>query len=147
MNTNGRVRTDEPNVAASFAGLSHDVIELAELQAELFALDVKDTSQTARTAFILSAAGIVVLLGSIPVALVTFAMVLIEQLGWSNAAGYGTATAAGILLGAGILAAAWARFRRSVITLHRSRDELRRNVAWVKASLRNRAQPNPAEPD
>ncbi len=63
MNTNGRVRSEEPNVAASFAGLSHDVIELAELQAELFALEVKDTSQSARTALVLSAAGIIVQLG------------------------------------------------------------------------------------
>ena len=145
MNTNGRVNGEEPNVVASFAGLSHDVIELAELQAELFALDVKDTSQGARTALLLSAAGILVLLGSIPVALVTIAVLLVEQFGWSNAAGFGAATAVGILLGAGILAAAWARFRTSLVTLHRSRDELRRNIAWVKTSLRNRAQPNPTE--
>ena len=45
MSTNGRARNNEPNVAASFSELTHDVIELAELQAQLFALDVKNTSR------------------------------------------------------------------------------------------------------
>ena len=35
MNSNGRVREEEPNVATSFSELAHDVIELAELQAQL----------------------------------------------------------------------------------------------------------------
>ncbi len=145
MSTNGRARNNEPNVAASFSDLAHDVIELTELQANLFALDVKDTSRSTRTALILGVSGVVVLLGTIPVALVSLAALLIEQLGWSNAAGFGAATLVGVLLGAGILAAAWSRFRTSAVTLHRSRDELRRNIAWVKSSLRNRAQLNPAE--
>jgi hypothetical protein len=32
-----------------------------------------------------------------------------------------------------------------VVTMQRSREEFNRNVAWVKSSLRMRAQSNPAE--
>lgn len=145
MSTNGETRASEPNVAASFAGLSHDVIELAELQAELLALDVKDTSQSARTAIILSAVGIAVLLGSVPVGLVTMAVALIELRDWSHVAGFGAATIVGVLLSAVILATAWTQLRSGVVTLHRSQEEFRRNIAWIKSSLRSRAQRNPTE--
>lgn len=145
MSTTDETRTSGPNVAASFAGLSHDVIELAELQAELLALDVKDTSQSAQSAILLSVVGIAVLLGSVPVALVTLAVALVELRHWSHVAGFGAATLAGILLSSIILAAAWTQLRTGVVTLHRSREEFRRNIAWIKSSLRSRAQRNPAE--
>jgi hypothetical protein len=145
MSSDGQTRNSEPNVAASFAGLSHDVIELAELQAELLALDVKDTSQGARSALILSAVGIAVLLGSVPVGLITLAVALIEQRGWSHIAGFGAATVVGVLLSTVILATAWTQLRAGVVSLHRSQEEFRRNIAWIKSSLRSRAQRNPAE--
>lgn len=145
MSTNGRARTDKPNVATSFGDLAHDVIELTELQAELLAMDVRDTSRSVRLGVVLGAAGIVLFLGSVPVLLAALAYLLIEQRGWSHAAGFGAATLVGLLLSGGVLGAAWWRLRTSVVTLHRSRDELRRNISWVKSSLRNRAQPNPTE--
>jgi hypothetical protein len=145
MSTNGQSRNESPNVATSFAGLTHDVIELAELQAQLLALDVKSTSQKARTSFILVAVGVCMLLGTVPIALVTVAELLVQQFGWSRAAGFATATLLGVLLAAGILGAAWSRFRAGVVTMQRSREEFNRNIAWVKSSLRSRAQENPVE--
>jgi hypothetical protein len=145
MSTNGQSRNDSPGVATSFAGLTHDVIELAELQAQLLALDMKSTSRKARTSLVLIVIGVCVLLGTVPVALMTFAELLIQQFGWSNAAGFASATLLGVLLAAGILGAAWARFRAGVVTMQRSREEFNRNIAWVKSSLRNRAQENPVE--
>lgn len=145
MSTNGRARTDKPNVATSFGDLAHDVIELTELQAELFATDVRDTSRSVRLGVALGAAGVVLFLGSVPVLLAAVAYLLIEQRGWSHAAGFGAATFVGLLLSGGVLAAAWRWLRMSVVTLHRSRDELKRNIAWVKSSLRNRAPSNSTE--
>ncbi len=44
MNTNGRARITEPNVATSFSDLTHDVIELAELQTQLLGQDLKKSA-------------------------------------------------------------------------------------------------------
>src|SRR4051812_4411783 len=92
MITNGRVREKEPNVAASFSELTHDVIELAELQTQLFTLDIKNTTQKTRTSLVLAIVGSCFLLGSIPVALIAIAQVFIEQLEWSRAAAFAVAT-------------------------------------------------------
>jgi hypothetical protein len=145
MNTNGRTRNDEPSMATSFAGLTHDVIELAELQAQLLALDVKSTSQKARISLVLAVSGICILLGTVPVALFTLAELLNGPAGWSRPAAFGMATLVGVLVSGGILVAAWLRMRSGIVTMQRSRDELNRNIAWIKSSLRNRAQGNPAE--
>jgi hypothetical protein len=145
MSTNGQSRKESPGVATSFAGLTHDVIELAELQAQLLALDVKSTSQKARTSLVLVVIGVCVLLGTTPVALLTFAELLIQQFGWSRAASFASATLLGALLAAGILGAAWARFRAGVVTIQRSREEFNRNIAWVKSNLRTRAHENSGE--
>lgn len=143
MRTNGRPQTDKPNVADSLGGLTHDVIELAELQAQLFALDVKESTQSTRTALVLAIVGVCVLLGSIPVVLIALAELLVQQLNWSAAVSYGVATLVGIVISVVLLLTAWARFRSGIVTMKRSREELSRNVTWVKSSLRRRATAAP----
>jgi hypothetical protein len=145
MNTNGHVRTNEPDVAASFADLTHDVIELAELQTKLLKLDVKETSQKAQTSAILAVAGACVLLGTIPVLLCTVAYLLIEFAQWPHWAGFGVATLVGLVIGGGVLAAAYAKFKNGIGSMERSSEELRRNIEWVKSSLRSRCHTNPVE--
>ncbi len=140
MIVNGRQRTPMPDVAGSVSGLTHDVIELSELQAKLFMLDVKKTSQRTRTCLILAVIGICVLLGSIPVALLALAELLIEQLAWSRAAALGVATLVGLALSAIFAGAAYSILRSGLLSLQRSREELKRNIAWVKSMLRERQQ-------
>jgi uncharacterized protein YqgC (DUF456 family) len=147
MNTNGRSRPSEPSVTTSFAGLTHDVIELAELQAQLFAVDVKHTSKNAKSSLVMAVIGICTLLGSVPVALIALAELLVEKLEWTRAAGHGAATLVGLLVSIAILGAAWAQFRSGFSALQRSREELNRNIAWIKSSLRNRASANPTVKD
>jgi len=137
MITNGRVREKEPNVAASFSELTHDVIELAELQVQLLGLDMKETTQKTRTSLILAILGVCMLLGSIPVALIALGEFLVEQMGWAQSTGLIVATLVGVVLSLLILAAAWWRLRSGMGTLQRSREELNRNIAWIKASLRS----------
>jgi len=143
MNTNGRPPTHEPNVAASFADLTHDVIELAELQTQLFMCDAKKTTQNARTALILCVLGVCLLLGCIPIALIALAELLIRQFEWTPAAGYAVATACGLLLSAIALGLGYVRFKNGLVTIDRSREELNRNIAWLKSSLRSRSQSRP----
>jgi len=129
MNTNGRVRDDEPNVATSFSGLAHDVIELGELQSQLFVHDVKSTVQKTRTSLLLGVIGGCVLLASLPVLLFALAELMIEQFDWSRSAGFGVAAVVGIAASAGFLAAAWNRLSAGLNSMQRSRDELNRNIA------------------
>jgi uncharacterized membrane protein YqjE len=142
MITNGRARNQEPNVAASVSELTHDVIELAELQAQLLALDIKATSQKSRTSLLLAAIGICVLLGSIPVVLFALAELFVAQFEWSPAAGFAVAALVGVLLSALFLVAGWYRFKSGFDTLARSREEFSRNLTWIKSTLRSRGRPN-----
>jgi hypothetical protein len=140
MSTTRQTRSDQPGVASSFAELSHNAIELAELQAQLFSLDVKETSQSAGISIALVVGSVCMLLGSVPVVLIAIAQLLIEKLSWSQFAGYGVAALIGILASAGIGAAAYTRFSSGIATMKRSREEFNRNIVWLKSNLRSRAQ-------
>lgn len=143
MSTNGRTRSEQPGVANSVSELTHNAIELAELQAKLFSLDVKETSQNAGISIGLVIGSVCILLGSVPVLLIALALALVELLDWSPAVSYAVAGLVGILISAGIAAAAWTQFRSGMAMMKRSRDELNRNVAWLKSNLRNRGQASP----
>jgi hypothetical protein len=127
-------------VASSFSELTHDAIELAELQAQLFSLDVKETSKSAGVSIALVIGSACVLLGSIPLVLIAIGQLFVEKLGWSLSASYGVAALIGIVASAGIGAAAYTRFRNGIAAMKRSREELNRNIAWLKSNLRNRTQ-------
>jgi hypothetical protein len=142
MNTNGRIRDEEPNVATSFSGLAHDVIELSELQAQLFGHDVKSTAQKTRTSLVLSVVGVCVLLGAVPVLLIALGDFIAEQTGWPQSAGLAIAAMIGIVASAVLLGAARNRMSAGLNSLQQSREELSRNIAWIKASLRSQ----PAKP-
>jgi hypothetical protein len=140
MTIDGRSRPDQPGVASSFAELTSNAIELAELQAQLFSLDVKQTSQSAGISVALVIGSVCMLLGTIPVVLIAIAQLFIEKLLWSQAAGYGVAALIGILASAGIGAVAYTRFSSGMATMKRSREEFNRNIAWLKSNLRSRTQ-------
>jgi hypothetical protein len=140
MNGNGRLRTKIPDVAGSVSDLTHDVVELTELQAKLLMLDVKKSSRRTRTCLILAIVGICFLLGTIPVALAALAQLLVEQLGWSQAAAFGVAALAGLVLAGLAAGAAWGIIKSGLMSLERSREEFSRNIDWLKSTLKNRGQ-------
>lgn len=145
MNTNGRVRDSEPNVAASFSELAHDAIELAELQVQLFSMDIQAATRRSRASFLLGVVGVCLLLGAVPVILLAIGEVFAERWGWSRAGGYALAAGLGIVASIGLSAAAWYSFRSGIDTMKRSRDELNRNLAWLKSSLRSRPMTHSGE--
>ncbi len=140
MKTNGRPTASDPNVAQSFSELTHDVIELGELQAQLFVHDVKKTTQNARVALMLSIIGVCVLLGCIPVALIAVAELLTWLLEWPDVASYAVATLIGLVLAAATLGVGYYRIKKGVVAIDRSREELNRNVEWLKSTLRTRGR-------
>jgi hypothetical protein len=140
MSENGRNRTQMPDVAGSVSGLTHDMIELAELQSQLLLLDLKKSTQKTRTCVTLAVIGLCLLLASMPVALAALAALLVEQLEWSQSAALGVATLVGLVM-AGIFAgAAYAVARQGILSIERSRDEFNRNIAWIKSTLKDRSR-------
>jgi hypothetical protein len=140
MKENGRHRVQMPEVAESVSGLTHDVIELGELQAQLLMSELKKSSQKTRTCLILAIVGVCLLLASIPVALFALAEVLVEQLDWSRPAGFGAAALVGLLVSAVFFGSAYAIVRSGLFSLQRSREEFNQNIAWIKSTLRNRGK-------
>ena len=140
MNGNGRYPAEMPDVAGSVSGLTHDMVELGELQTQLLGLELKNSVRKTRTCLILAVIAACLLLASIPVALLALAELLVEQLDWTRSAAFGVATLAGLLLSAIFAGAAYAIVRRGLVSLPRSREEFGRNVAWIKSTLRGRAQ-------
>jgi hypothetical protein len=136
VNTNGHGKPREPNVAASFTGLAHDAIELAELQARLLKLDAQAAARNSGIGAGLAVVGVCLLLGCVPVALVALGEWFVLQFEWTRASAYAAAAAIGLAAAGGAAAAAWLRVRTALASLQRSRDELNRNLAWIKSSLK-----------
>jgi hypothetical protein len=135
---NGRYHGKAPNVAASVSDLTHDVIELSELQAQLLSLDAKQSVEKAKACLVLAVIGASVLLGTIPVALLAIAAIFVEQLEWSYAAAIGLATGIGLLIAAIVTGVAYGYVKNGLVSFDRSRVELQRNIAWLKSTLKSR---------
>jgi hypothetical protein len=143
MTGNGRYYGKTPNVAASVSDLTHDVIELSELQAQLLALDAKQSVATLKSCIILAVVGAAMLLGTIPVALLAIAAVFVERLEWPLDASIAVATGIGLLLAAIVLGAAYGYVKSGLVSFNRSREELQRNIAWLKSTLKTRGKAAP----
>jgi len=140
---NGRHDGKVPNVAASVSDLTHDVIELTELQVQLVALDVKQSVGKARMLLVLTVVGVCVVLGTIPVALIALAALLMHFLAWSAAAATCVAALVGLIVAGAILGTAYSYIKKGLFSMDRSREELRRNIAWLKSTLRTRGHAPP----
>jgi len=104
------------SVVGSIAGFGNDVANLAELQLRLAALDFKESAGRARLPLVLVGAGLVILLGSVPVAIGGLALLVAERFSIS-----------------------------SLESFRRSRDELVRNVSWIRTVLVHSGRPVPKQ--
>lgn len=127
-------------VRKNLAGLTHDVIGLAELQARLFAMDTGELAKSSKLAAIMVGVAAVLALGSLPV--------LLFALGWGLASLTTMNLALSLLLSAligGLLPAvclAWfgiSHVMQHLTVLNRSRDEFSRNLAWLKRTMQTQS--------
>jgi uncharacterized membrane protein YciS (DUF1049 family) len=122
------------------------VIELGELQAQLLALDIKSTAKKTTASVVLAVAGLCVLLGTVPVILFAIGYLIAALTGWWLSAGMGIAAVIGIVVSAVILLVSWNRLSAGLNSMQRSSEELRRNIAWIKATLKTRSAASSAPP-
>lgn len=124
--------------------LVHDVVELAELQLQLFAADGREMARKSAPPLLLVVAGVVFAMSALPLILVGLASALVEMAGFSVWLAMLSSAVAGIAIG-GVSVLAGIKWLQPQLTIwRRSADELKANVDFLKGSLGN---PTPGDPE
>jgi hypothetical protein len=141
---NGSSTAPSDGVAKDMGELTHDIVSLAELQFELFRNDCrKGLRGLLIPVALLLFAGILVA-GTVPVALMVIAEFLAQAAGLSRAAAFAVAALGGFIAAVALGVAGWSHFRGVARIFERSREELTRNMSWIKHALK-RPAPSEAE--
>jgi uncharacterized membrane protein YqjE len=121
----------QPAVGAAGKSLA-DVVEMASLRWQLAELEVQSDIAAARRLGLLSGAGLVSAITSVPVLTVVLAGQLDTLL--ANSFPWVTLSAGCLLLAGGLLAAwlGWRRFRGEFLGLRESLDECREDLIWLR---------------
>jgi hypothetical protein len=128
-------------VAHGVGGLIHDVVELTELQFQLFKMDLRESLLRMAVPAALWAIGGLLLAGCFPIGLICLAEALVHFAGMNPVTAFAIVTIVGALVAVVFAVGGWLLWRRALGTFRRSRDELARNVAWIKRALRRRGRP------
>jgi len=125
----------EQRVVGGIAGFGSDVATLVELQAQLAATDLKEALQKAVLPLGVLAVGIISLIGALPVVLFGVAALLAPALKISS--GAAMLLTGGVVLAVALVAAgvAASKIGPSFSSFRRSREELVRNLAWIRTVL------------
>lgn len=138
MTGNGtRIRTEPiTTMVGGLAEFGNDVSTLAELQAKLALLDMKESARRAAVPSALIVVGVALATASLPVALIGVSELVATALQLAHR-GWAYLIVAGVTLLIAILIAAVAgsRLGHSFESFQRSRDELTRNIAWLRTVL------------
>jgi hypothetical protein len=133
-----RVRIHSPlveGVLGNLADFGSDIATLAELQAKLAALDLKESAgKAAVPAGLLASAGVLAL-GSLPVGLLGIAELLVTYAGLGRGWAYLATALAVTVIAVALALVGLPRIKTSFESFRRSREELTRNVAWIKTVL------------
>jgi Putative Actinobacterial Holin-X, holin superfamily III len=123
-------------VVSNVAGFGEDLLNLAELQARLTAVEVRQNLDVVKTGGALIATGFIVAVAGLPVALVGIADLLVSEMGLKRGFALLSVAAVAVLIAGSCvgLAASW--FRRKALGFPLSGEELARNVNWVRTVLR-----------
>lgn len=138
---NGKRQSAAAGVREGVGELLHDIVSLSELQAQLLAVDARESMQKAQTPIVLLGAGMAVALGAVPVLLLGLAEALVLLLEWERAVAYPLSGLIGIVLGGGLVYAAWKQAEAVIAVFKRSQDELAENIRWIKYALTRGRRP------
>jgi len=128
---------------ANASEFAHDLITLAELQFQLFALDAQRAGKRMRVPVVLAVAGLVLALGCIPVLLAGLSMLLIQTTVLSRWLSFLIVALAAVAVSGGLAYGAYRMLQRGLQPLARSQREFQRNLRWVKRVLKTRNNQQP----
>jgi len=140
MNRRNGSSSSPPNrVAKGMGELTHDIVSLAELQFELFRIDCREGFKRILVPVAVLLVAAVVAVGTVPIALILVAEFLAQAAGLSRAAAFSIAALSGFIVAVAIGVVGWSCLRGVVRVFERSREELTRNMAWIKHALKRSA--------
>lgn len=129
-----------PNgVAKGMGELTHDIVSLAELQFELFKNDCREGLKRVLVPVALLLGAGIVAVGTVPIALVLIAELLVQAAGLSRAAALLIAALIGFIATVAMGVVGWSYIRRVVRMFERSREELTHNMTWIQHLLKRPA--------
>lgn len=145
VNSRGTVPVPHPD-SAEFEGVAEfvdDLASLAELQAKLAAVDLRDASRKSALPLVLTLVGLAAVVGSIPVVLLGAGWLLAAALkihqGWALLLTAGVA----VTLGGVLTVLGGMQLRHGFGSFRRSRTQLWLNLAWIRTVLVTSARPHP----
>jgi hypothetical protein len=128
---------DSPSAVNRLGGLTHDIIELFELQFRLFAADCSIALWRVVFTVVAFLAGFFVFAGSIPLLFAAVAALLFTATGMPIGWACFLAALIGFLTAAGLIWASWRFLRQAGKIFQRSGHEFSRNLHWLKESLQS----------
>lgn len=134
---NGARRFPLRRLSKNVAEVLHDLTEMAELQGRLFAVDLRECRARVFFGIVFGAFAAVLLLATCGVAMEALAAALVEYVELSHVAGLTISATFGVVVALLLAVFAWWRLRGALKTFERSREEIRRNIAWLKDALKN----------
>ena len=132
-------------VAKDMGELTSDVMSLAQLQLELFTTDCRTGMKGLLTPVVLLLGAGLAAFGTVPVVLLLIAEVLVHVAGLSPLAALSTAALTGLFAAIVLGIVGWSQVRGIGRVFQRSREELIRNLNWIKHSLHG-PEPLAAQP-
>jgi Putative Actinobacterial Holin-X, holin superfamily III len=121
--------------ARSVGQILHDILTLGQLQAQLFTLDVREAGSRIQRPIVALAAGAVLAVCAVPVALFGIALLLVDVAGMSRLASVWITFIFAIFVAASLVGYAIAWFRKPPGLFEHSREELVNNIERVKDML------------
>jgi len=133
---NGSSEAVSQGLTRDVGEFAHDVLTLAELQAQLLVADVQECGQRVLVPVLILLSGVALGLACFPVALAALALLLIQFFETSYAAGFLLAALAGAVFSALLCVVAWFQVCKRSAVLQRSQQELIHNLHWIKTVLK-----------
>jgi MFS superfamily sulfate permease-like transporter len=148
MNLKNRTTPAPPNgVAQGMGDLTHDIVSLAELQFELVRNDYRAGIKGLLVPVVLLLGTGIVALGTVPVALLLMAEILIQVAGLSRASAFSISAASGFMTAVVLGVVGWSQLRGIGRVFQRSREEWIRNLNWIKLALKRSPPIESQQPD
>jgi hypothetical protein len=123
-------------VASNVAGFGENLLNMAELQARMSAIELRQNVEALKIAAAVGLAGAVVALAALPIVLVGIAELLVTELGLRRGSAFLTVGFVSLAIGSLCIISAGLWIGRKRLGFPLSAEEFTRNLSWVRTVLR-----------